>query len=359
MAVKATLADVRESMDKFANRPVMMKKDGDPSADVALPEIARVITEADRIGILTHRRPDGDAIGSSLALAESLIALGKEVRLVNEDAVPDALRFLDGSRRFEKAGDLTEAVVVDLIIVVDAAGRDRVGDAAWDAFANRGYVINLDHHISNTRFGDLNHVVASAPATGQLIHQLITTRGWPMPEAARDALYVALSTDTGSFRFPSTGAETYRIAADLVDRGLDVGEMAQRLYESFPMRRLLLLRDLLRDMEIRDNGRTIAVRLTRSMAEAVGMREGDTEGLIDVIRSVDSVVVAVFFEEMIDGKIRVSSRSKTPRVDVGEICAVFGGGGHRLAAGARMGGPIDSAAERFLNEVATRLDGLD
>lgn len=334
--------------------------DFSPNRDQAtLSEIAGVIAEAASIGILTHRRPDGDAIGSSLALGESLLELGKEIRLINEDAVPDSLNFLGGSQRFERAADLTSPVTVDLIIVVDAAGRDRVGDVVWDAMANRGQVINLDHHISNTRFGDLNHVEPAAPATGQIIHQLIASQGWPMPDTARDALYVAISTDTGSFRFPSTGADTYRIAADLVDRGLEVGDMAQRLYESFPMRRLLLLRDLLRDMEIRDDGRTTAVKLTRAMADAVGMREGDTEGLIDVIRSVDSVIVAVFFEEMIDGKIRVSSRSKTPRVDVGEICAVFGGGGHQLAAGARMSGPIDSAAERFLKEVATRLDGLD
>ena len=125
------------------------------------------------------------------------------------------------------------------------------------------------------------------------------------------------------------------------------------------MRRLFLLRDLLESMEVSGGQRAVSVKLTRSMAESAGMEPGDTEGLIDVFRSIGTVVVAVFFEELPDGKIRVSSRSKSDEINVGEVCAVFGGGGHRLAAGARMRGPIDDAAERFMNEVEKRLDGND
>ena len=325
----------------------------------SLAEIAEVLAGARSVGILTHRRPDGDAIGSSIALAQALEAQGKEVTLVNEDEVPDTLRFLTGSEAFRTPHQFTGPVPVDAVAVLDAAGRDRVGEGAWAVFANRGPVINIDHHISNAGFGDLNHVDATSPATGQIVFELIKESDWELTPAARDALFAAISTDTGCFRFPSTGAATYRAAADLVDRGLDVGKVSQDLYESYPLRRLLLLRDLLQDMEIREDGRVVAVKLTRAMADAVGMRPGDTEGLIDVARSVDTVIVAVFFEEMTDGKIRVSSRSKTPRVDVGKICAVFGGGGHQLAAGARMAGPIDAAAEKFLTEVVNRINGIN
>ncbi len=322
-------------------------------------QIANAITPANTLGIITHRRPDGDAIGSSIALAEALKEIGKTVHLVNEDEVPDTLRFLTGTESFHAAREIETPIPVDLIVVLDAAGHDRVGDGTWAAFRNHGPVINIDHHVSNNHYGDLNHVDTASPATGQIVFDLITASGWSLTSAGRDALFAAISTDTGSFRFPSTGAATYRIAADLVDRGLDVGHISQQLYESYPMRRLLLLRDLLQDMDIREGGRVVAVKLTLEMAESVGMRPGDTEGLIDVIRSIDSVIVAVFFEEMSDGKIRVSSRSKTPGIDVGRVCAVFGGGGHQLAAGARMKGPLEEAAERFLTEVAKRINGIN
>lgn len=319
--------------------------------------IVAELSAARSIGILSHRRPDGDAIGSCLALAGALAALGKEVHIVNDDPVPDGLTFLPGSDAILVASKVATPLPVDVLAVLDAAGADRLSETAWAAFQNSGRVLNLDHHISNTRFGDLNHVDAVSPATGQIVYELIRHAGWPLPDGARDAVYAAISTDTGSFRYPNTTGKTYRIAADLIESGLNVGEMNRLIYESYPLRRLLLMRGILRDMEIHDDGRVVAAKLTRKMAEDAGMQPGDTEGIIDVIRSVDSVIVAVMFEEMTDGKIRVSSRSKSATVDVGAVCAVFGGGGHTLAAGTRMAGPIDSAAERFLKEVSQRLDG--
>ncbi len=325
----------------------------------AFAEIAGAISGARSIGVVSHQRPDGDALGSCIAMGEALTALGKEAHLVNQDPVPDALRFLEGTDRFLVATEVAEPIPVDLLIILDAAGADRIGQAAWAAFANSGPVINIDHHVSNHLYGDINCVDVISPATGQIIFELIQANRWPLSASARDALYAAISTDTGSFCYPNTTGDTYRIAAALIDAGLDVGGMNQKLYESYPLRRILLLKELLQDVEIREDGRLVSLKLTRAMADAVGMREGDTEGLIDVIRSVDTVIVAVFFEEMLDGKIRVSSRSKSTAVDVGEACAVFGGGGHKLAAGARLPGPIDEAAERFLTEVANRLHGFD
>ncbi|MCB1079339.1 MAG: bifunctional oligoribonuclease/PAP phosphatase NrnA [Verrucomicrobiae bacterium] len=321
--------------------------------------ILALIGTASRVGLLSHRRPDGDAIGSCLALGGALEAAGKTVHIVNDDPVPEGLAFLPGSERIRVAAEVTEPIGIDVLIVLDAAGADRLSEVAWGAFETGKPVVNVDHHVSNTRFGDLNHVDAHSPATGEIVFELIRAAGWPLPDGARDAIYVAISTDTGSFRYPNTTSRTYRIAAELIDAGLQVGEISRLTYENYPMRRLMLLRGILRDMEVHFDGRVIAAKLTLQMAEETGMHPDDTEGLIDVIRSVDSVVVAVMFEEMNDGKIRVSSRSKSSTVDVGAICGVFGGGGHTLAAGTRMAGPIDAAAERFLNEVSKRLDGLD
>ena len=321
--------------------------------------ITQAILAAQTIGVVSHQRPDGDALGSCIGIGEVLSQLGKTVHMVNADPVPESLQFLAGTERIQVAAELSEPFSVDLLIILDAAGADRVGNAAWAAFANSGLVINIDHHVSNQRFGDLNYVDVISPATGQIVFELIKSNQWTLSPAARDALFAAISTDTGSFRYPNTTGATYRIAADMIDLGADVGWLSQQLYESYPQRRIELLRGLLQNLDIREDGKIAAMKLTRSEAEAVGMRDGDTEGLIDVIRSVDSVVVAVFFEELKDGKIRVSSRSKSTQIDVGQICAVFGGGGHKLAAGARISGPIEEAAERFLNEVAKRFHGLD
>lgn len=332
-------------------------------ANASFETLIGLLEGAATIGIVSHRRPDGDALGSCLALGASLAAIGKTVHIVNDDPVPDGLGFLPGSEAIRVAATVVAggALPVDVLVSLDAAGADRLSETAWAAFAlaEGGARINIDHHISNTRFADYNYVDAISPATGQIIYELIEAAGWPLPEGARVALYAAISTDTGSFRYPSATGQTYRIAASLIDAGLDVGEVNRQIYESYPLRRLLLLRDLLQDLEIHADGRVVAVKLTRRMAEAAGLQAGDTEGIIDVIRSVDSVIVAILFEEMEDGKIRVSSRSKSPRADVGAICAVFGGGGHTLAAGTRMAGPIDAAATRFLHEVFQRLDGLD
>lgn len=321
-------------------------------------EIGEWIDRSARIGVLSHHRPDGDAIGSSLAMADMLRLAGKEVEVVNGDPVPEPLAFLPGSKTVRQADQGAEPVEVDLVLVLDSAGVDRVGDAAWGAFQGYRCVVNIDHHVSNTRFGDLNYIDARSPATGQIVFQMAREFGWTISPAARDNLFAAISTDTGSFRYPNTTADTYRIVADLVELGADVGGLSQALYESYPMRRINLLRELLKETESRFDGQVMLMKLRTPVIGRLGVQPGDTEGLIDMIRAVDSVIVAVFFEDLPSGKIRVSARSKRPSVDVGEICGAFGGGGHQLAAGARMAGPMDDAVERYLEKVKEKLDEL-
>jgi phosphoesterase RecJ-like protein len=215
--------------------------------------------------------------------------------------------------------------------------------------------INLDHHVSNTRFGDLVHVDAESPATGQLVYELAYHAGWPLDAAVGENLLAAISTDTGSFRYPSTTSRTMRIVAEILDLGVDVGRVNQQLYESYPLRRVEALQRLLGEMRLEFGGRCASVKLPLSLTRELALQPGDTEGVIDVIRAIDTVKVAVFFEELPDGKIRVSSRAKEARHSVGAICANFGGGGHTLAAGARLSGPLESAEERFLEVVGEAL----
>lgn len=322
-----------------------------------LRQIGDALLKADSIAVLSHVRPDGDAIGSAVALAHVLSQLGKQVTVLNEDGVPSALEFLPGVSMVKRPEDLDSPLVVDITLVLDTASEQRAGDAVWAAFADRGVLVNLDHHISNPGYGDLNFIAAKAPATGEIVFDLIKTMDWPLDETSRYNIWAGISTDTGSFRYPSTTAHTFEVGAELMRGGVDVGGISQDLYESYPLRRIFVLRELLKELLISCDGKVASWKLRRPVIDEHGVQPSDTEGLIDVIRSVDSVVVSVFFEEMEDGKIRVSARSKTASADVGKICAEFGGGGHQLAAGTRMAGSIDEAAVRFLSSVEKVING--
>jgi phosphoesterase RecJ-like protein len=177
-----------------------------------------------------------------------------------------------------------------------------------------------------------------------------------MPAESRDAIYVAVSTDTGSFQYPSTTAKTYEMAADLVRRGLDVGTINSQTYDENPYRRLELMRALLNTLERTPDGLVAHWTMRDQTRIDLALRPEDSEGLIDVIRAIRGVQVAVFFEELPDGKIRVSMRSKDRRYDVCQIATEFGGGGHALAAGIRMPGPIEEAKTRVLEAIRRRFD---
>ncbi|MEX2580409.1 MAG: bifunctional oligoribonuclease/PAP phosphatase NrnA [Verrucomicrobiales bacterium] len=316
-------------------------------------EIERRIQRASRILVVSHDRPDGDAIGSVVATGMLLEKLGKEVELVNFDRVPESLAFLPGSERIESPRGRSEA---DLVIALDSAGRDRINEAVWEFASAIETVVNIDHHVSNTEFGTLNYVDGESPATGQIVFQLAASAGWEMDREIAENLYAAISTDTGSFRYPSTTSETYRIVATLTDLGVDVGRINQLLYENYPERRVQLLRVMLQNMRMDFDGRCASLSLPIAISKTLELAVGDTEGVIDVVRAIDTVIVAILFEELPDGRIRVSSRSKDPRCNVGEICAEFGGGGHALAAGARLPGPLQDARERFLAHVSRKLE---
>ena len=316
-------------------------------------EIGEIFARYDSFVIMSHVRPDGDAIGSQLALGLALEAAGNKVRMINEDGVPDNLAFLPSSNRIELPP--AEPLDVEVAIALDTATKPRLGEASLHAASKAKVWLNIDHHKSNPRYGDVNHIDSTSPATGQILYKLITALHLPMPDAARDAIYVAVSTDTGSFQYPSTTEETYLMAADLIHRGLDVGRINSLTYDSHPFRRVELMRALLNTLEHTGGGRVAHWEMTMATSDALGLKPEDSEGLIDIIRAIEGVIVAVFFEELPDGKIRISMRSKDPRVDVSEICGQFGGGGHSLAAGIRMKGPLSEAKERVLEAIRLAL----
>ena len=311
-------------------------------------EIGRVMREHNRFAILSHVRPDGDALGCQIALALSLQQLGKEVRVWNEDGMLEKYSFLPRAELLSKPPAAPEDV--DVAIALDTAIQNRLGTALAAVHSAKLW-INIDHHLSNPGYGDLVYVDPTAPATGQIIFDLIKNQGFPFNREIAENLFAAISTDTGSFQYPKTTARTFEIAAQLVCTGIDVGRLNQLLYENYPRRRIELLRELLRTMRFESDGRVASFSLSLKTAAALQVLPEDNEGLIDHLRAIRGVIVAVFFEELSDGKVRVSMRSKTDAIDVCVICQKFGGGGHTLAAGARVRGTLAEVEQKVLEEV--------
>ncbi len=326
------------------------------STNSTLEEIASVLRAKTRFLVLSHFRPDGDAIGCALAMTLCLKALGKDVTVWNEDGLPQRFEFLPESGLITRPPATPETF--EVVLLLDTAVRNRAGASCLGAIAPDALWINIDHHISNDRLGDLVHVDSHAPAAGQILFELFSRCGLPLTEAMANALYAAISTDTGSFQYPSTTARTYEIAAELVRLGVNVGQINQALYETSPRRRLELLRALLNVLHFSGEERVASFALKASTARELGTIPDDTEGLIDTIRSIEGVLVAAFFEEISSDMIRISLRSKDASVDVCAICSEFGGGGHVLASGARIAGSLESVQERVLAAIARRLPPL-
>lgn len=310
-----------------------------------LAEIGRTLREHQRFAVLSHVRPDGDALGSQLALGLSLQALGKDVTIWNEDGMLEKYSFMTGGERLQKPPG--EPQDFDVAVALDTATQGRLGTAGT-AVRSAKIWINIDHHPSNPQYGDLVFIDPSAPATGQILFELMCAAELPVNVAIAENLFVAISTDTGSFQYPNTTARTFEIGAELVRRGADVGRLSQLLYESYPLRRVQLLRELLGTMRIEAQGQVASFSLSLETAARLGVKPDDSEGLIDHLRAIQGVVVAVFFEELAEGKVRVSMRSKTAAANVCAICERFGGGGHKLAAGARVRGSLPEVEQRVL-----------
>ena len=315
-------------------------------------EIGRALREHQSFAVLSHVRPDGDALGSQLALALSLKQLGKDVRVWNEDGMLEKYSFLPRAEWLTKPPAHPEDV--DVLVALDTAIQNRLGTAV-EAIGQSKVCINIDHHPSNPRYGDLVYVDATAPATGQILFEFLKAENFPIDAEIAENLFVAISTDTGSFQYSNTTTRTFEIAAELVGYGVNVGRVSQQLYESYPRRRIELLRELLRTMRFAADGKVASFSLSLQTAAKLGARPEDNEGLIDHIRAIQGVIVAVFFEELAGDKVRVSMRSKEQDVDVCGICQKFGGGGHTLAAGARVRGTLAEVEERVLEAICDTL----
>jgi phosphoesterase RecJ-like protein len=322
-----------------------------------LTAITDALQRHDRFLVVTHENPDGDALGSLLALSLALRQLGKDavMYLPGQTPLPQEYAFmpLDDIVR-EPPKDAAERV----LLAVDCAKEDRIGDESVRSAAP--LVLDIDHHHDNTRFGDLNLIVADASSTGEILRDVFAELGVELTPELAEPLYIALVTDTGRFQYANTTPKSLRLAAELVEAGADVHAVFQEVYESVEFAKLKLLARALGRAEVLEGGRIVVSHLLRTDFTEVGAAEPYSEGIIDYLRAVEGAELAVLIREQLHGSPHAhkgSLRSSIDELDVSVIARSFGGGGHRQAAGFSSDAALDEIVERirlaFLEQRAT------
>lgn len=317
-----------------------------------LAEIRELLLSASRVVLTTHLNPDGDGAGSEAALAHWLRRKGVGVQIVNANRIPENLRFLmPEDVPVPEFGTEGRAAVrdADLAVVLDTSERTRLGDP-WQELRRKRTVV-IDHHPPDPEaIGDVAVRDPSACATGELIYDLITAGGEELELDEARALYVALVSDTGSFRFSNTTPRTHEIAARLLERGVDPTEMYRRLFGRMTMSRVELLQRVLGTLQRDDELPVAWIVLTQEDMQQAGADTEDREGLVEYARRLEGVEVAMLFRELPDGRTKVSFRSNG-ETDVSRLAKAFKGGGHEKAAGALVNLPMNEALDAVLAEV--------
>jgi phosphoesterase RecJ-like protein len=317
-----------------------------------IDRIVEALRDSKSICVVGHIRPDGDCVGSQLGLTQALQNEGKKVVCWNEDSLPQKYEFLDPDHLFQKP---KKGMEFDCVVATDAASFERLGTVG-PCITDRKLFINIDHHESNTRYADVNWVSAREPSSGELIFRLLQVAKWPITKPIADCLFTAVSTDTGSFQYPSTRPGTYHVAGELVRRGADLAKICDEVYQSYPLSRVRLLRHVYSRFRLTHQNQIAWFWLKKADFARTGAESADSEGLIDHIRAIAPVVVACVFEELDDNMTRISLRSKSEKVNVNEIAAQFGGGGHPAAAGARIPGKPISVQRRVIGAIKKALN---
>ena len=282
-----------------------------------------------RFLLTSHARPDGDSIGSQLAMAFALDALGKDVRIINADPAPEHYREFPGADRIEIATELPPSIEADALIVMECGDLSRTGVRG---FEGRFFVINIDHHVGNRMYGALNWFDESASACGEMVFDVIRALDVPLSLEIATHIYLAILTDTGAFHHSNITPRTFDICRQTVEAGVNPAAMARRVFDSNSFGKLKLIGALLDRMELLDDGRLAVLYLDDAMLEACACTHNDTEGLINLPLTAREIQAVVFFKVSTDGTVRVSMRSKYD-VDVRLVANAYGGGGHKNAAG--------------------------
>ncbi len=313
---------------------------------MSIDKIIDTLKNKESFMLTTHMNPEGDAIGSTLALALALSSLGKKVTVNTADPVPRILKFLPSSNMVQQVKTVNERF--DAVIVLDCGDLERVGFLRKDNIPS-DILINIDHHKTNLGFGTIN-LVEEAVASADMVYTIIKKMGIPVTTDIAVCIYTAIMTETGSFRYTNTTDHTLRVAGEMISYGADPAVIADNVYNRNSVGRINLLGLVLSTLKFSGDGKIAWVVVLEEMFKETGTTKEDTEDLINYPRSIDGVEVAVLFRQSgNDWKLSFRSNGK---VDVALVSLEFGGGGHSMAAGCFLKGSLDEVLERVIGKVA-------
>lgn len=313
---------------------------------MALNEIAHIVKNGERFFLASHKDPDGDAIGSLLALGGTLLLSGKQVVLFNEGPIPDHLSSLAGIERVVDAVDIEMGF--DAGLILDCGNLERVGAVSCHLSKTRP-LINIDHHENNSRFGDINLVDAQSSSVGEIIYRLIKLANLPLDLTIAENLFVALQTDTGSFKYDNTTSEAFSIAGELVDWGVNPWKISRKVMDEWTLKRLHILESALKTIEVHSAGRVGFITIPQDTLSKADTDNLNCERFVDYPRCISGVEIAVLIREIKKDYYRFSLRSND-WVNVAELASLFGGGGHPRAAAFSKEGSLDSVKQEFLSK---------
>ncbi|MDQ2086894.1 bifunctional oligoribonuclease/PAP phosphatase NrnA [Herbivorax sp. ANBcel31] len=309
--------------------------------------IISTIKEVNTVAILPHVSIDGDALGSSIALAYAVKELGIEPIIYIEEEIPLSYNFLPGTEFVEVYQG--EVKKYDLVLALDTGDIERLGKRV-EILKSASDTINIDHHATNTEFARLNLVKTTSSATGEIIYQLIKMMGLSLTKEISTCIYVAITTDTGGFRYKNTTSVTHQIVSDLIDNGVDVSWVSQLLFETMSLPKTKLMGLAIETLQILEDGKVAVITVTDNMIKNAGAREEDCDGIVNIGRNIRGIEVAVLIRQNKNESFKINLRSKK-YVDVSVIANKLGGGGHKNAAGCTINGYMDDIKAMLLKEI--------
>lgn len=317
-------------------------------------DIASVLMCHDDIALTAHVSPDGDSIGSMLGLYSFLKSISKSVDAYSSDPPPEVFSFLPGYGAIKRSCD-TISKKYQVLVVLDCGSIDRSGECVC-LREQSDMIINIDHHLTNSRFADISLIDSGASSTGELVYRIIKSSGFSITEDVACCLYTAILTDTGNFRYSNTTSLTHRIAGELIDTGIDFGHIYEMIYNNYKYQDIVLMSRAMSSISLYCGGKVAFMYLLQSDLDGLSFEDINTSDYINYARDIGGVEAAAFAKGTAAAEFRVSFRSKND-VDVRAICEKFGGGGHAKAAGCTMKGSLEEVRNLIINELENALKG--